>query len=56
MLIGDVDWGLVGGLLLGAIPGILIGSRLATRTPDFVLRPTLATDPLASGLKTFLSH
>ncbi len=54
--IGDVNWDLVGGLLLGAIPGILIGSRLATRTPEFVLRPTLATVLLASGLKTLFSH
>ena len=54
--IGDVNWNLVGGLLLGAIPGILIGSRLATRTPEFVLRPTLATVLLASGLRTFFSH
>ena len=49
---GDVSYPLVGSLLIGAIPGILIGSRLATRTPEFVLRPTLATVLLVSGMKT----
>jgi uncharacterized membrane protein YfcA len=55
VIIGDVDFRLVGGLLIGAIPGMLIGSRLSAKTPDFVLRPTLATVLLASGLRTLVS-
>jgi uncharacterized membrane protein YfcA len=48
---GDVDYGLVGSLLIGAIPGILIGGALSTRMPEGALRPTLGTVLLLSGLK-----
>ena len=41
-MIGGVDWGLLVSLLCGSIPGIIIGSLLAARTPDGVLRPLLA--------------
>jgi len=48
---GDVNYGLVGGLLVGAIPGVLIGGALSTRMPESALRPTLGTVLLLSGLK-----
>jgi len=41
-LIGSVDLSLLGFLLLGSIPGIIIGSQLAAHVPEWVLRPTLA--------------
>jgi uncharacterized membrane protein YfcA len=41
-LIGSVQVDLLGVLLLGSIPGILIGSWLAPRVPDFWLRMALA--------------
>lgn len=50
---GNVNYPLVGSLLLGAVPGILLGSRLSLRLPEAVLRPTLATVLLLSGLKMF---
>ena len=50
---GNVNYPLVGSLLIGAVPGILIGSRLSFRLPETVLRPTLATVLLLSGLKLF---
>lgn len=53
MWAGDVNFPLVGTLLIGAVPGILVGSRLATRLPDRVLQPTLATILLVIGLKAF---
>jgi uncharacterized membrane protein YfcA len=40
--LGTVDWRLLGALLTGAIPGIVVGSYLAPRVPEFVLRPILA--------------
>ncbi|QQO14099.1 sulfite exporter TauE/SafE family protein [Bradyrhizobium diazoefficiens] len=40
--LGDVDWGLMGVLLLGSLPGIVVGSFSATRVPETVLRLTLA--------------
>ncbi|MRR51765.1 MAG: sulfite exporter TauE/SafE family protein [Rhodocyclaceae bacterium] len=40
--LGSIDWSLLGTLLLGSLPGIFIGSHLAHRIPERVLRPTLA--------------
>jgi uncharacterized membrane protein YfcA len=42
-LLGSVDWGLMGVLLLGSLPGIIIGSYSATRVPETVLRVALAS-------------
>ena len=50
-MIGSVDWGLLVSLLAGSIPGIIIGSLLAARTPDGVLRPLLAGTLALVGLK-----
>ncbi len=41
-MMGSVNWQLLVGLLSGSIPGIIVGSLLAARTPDGVLRPILA--------------
>jgi hypothetical protein len=51
MLAGNVDLGVVGWLLPGSIPGILIGSQWSIRLPEAVLRRALATVLLLSGLK-----
>jgi uncharacterized membrane protein YfcA len=40
--IGSIDWQLLVSLLVGSLPGIAIGSQLASRVPDRVLRPVLA--------------
>ena len=40
---GAVDWGLLGVLLVGSLPGILIGSYCAHRVPEAALRVVLAT-------------
>lgn len=50
---GNVNYPLVGSILLGALPGIFVGSRLSVRMPEAALRPTLATVLLLSGLKMF---
>ncbi|RXH16207.1 sulfite exporter TauE/SafE family protein [Bradyrhizobium guangzhouense] len=42
-MLGSVDWGLMGVLLLGSLPGIIIGSYSATRVPETVLRVALAS-------------
>jgi hypothetical protein len=41
-MIGSVDWHLLISLLIGSIPGIMIGSHIAGQVPDRVLRPILA--------------
>jgi hypothetical protein len=48
---GTVDLPLVGNLLLGSVPGILLGSRFAARVPDRVLKPVLASVLLLVGLR-----
>jgi uncharacterized membrane protein YfcA len=47
--LGTVNFGLLGSLLTGSIPGIMIGSYFAARTSDRVLRPLLATTLLLVG-------
>jgi len=40
--LGAIDWHLMGVLLMGSLPGIVIGSYLATRVPETALRLILA--------------
>ncbi|MDE2462568.1 MAG: sulfite exporter TauE/SafE family protein, partial [Alphaproteobacteria bacterium] len=42
LAVGTIDWMLLAVLLLGSLPGILIGSYLAARLPDRAVRITLA--------------
>jgi uncharacterized membrane protein YfcA len=42
-LLGSIDWHLLGALLAGSLPGIVIGSYFSVRVPDAILRFTLAT-------------
>lgn len=48
---GNVDLGAMGWLLLGSIPGILIGSQMTVKVPERSLRVALATVLLASGVR-----
>lgn len=48
---GRVDVGLAAAVLVGAIPGVLIGARLATGVPERALRASLATILIAIGLQ-----
>jgi uncharacterized membrane protein YfcA len=40
--LGAVDWALLTSLLAGSVPGIILGSWIAVRLPETVLRPILA--------------
>jgi uncharacterized membrane protein YfcA len=40
--LGSIDVALLGPLLIGSLPGVWLGSRLAVTVPDRVLRPILA--------------
>ncbi len=51
LLFGDVEFGLAGSLLLGAIPGVIIGARVSSRAADHVIRPILVVVLIASGAK-----
>ena len=41
--LGSVDWALMAVLLIGSLPGIVIGSYCAVRVPETVLRLVLAS-------------
>jgi uncharacterized membrane protein YfcA len=51
LLHGNVDLGAMGWLLLGSVPGVLIGSQVTVKLPDQLLRVGLATVLTLSGLK-----
>jgi uncharacterized membrane protein YfcA len=48
---GAVDWHLMGSLLVGSLPGILIGSYSAIRVPETALRLVLATTLIVVATK-----
>jgi hypothetical protein len=48
---GNVDMGAVGWLLIGSIPGVLIGSQLSLSIPERLLRAALATVLGLAGLR-----
>ena len=51
---GNVDFGLAGSLLLGGIPGVLIGSRIAPWLPGKPLKTVLAVMLIFVGVRLLL--
>lgn len=51
---GSVDFGLLGSLLLGSLPGIYLGSHLGLKIPERILRPLLATMLILIGGRMLL--
>ena len=49
--VGNVDFGLLGLSLAGSIPGVWIGAHLSARTPEVILRNTIAAVLAVVGLK-----
>jgi hypothetical protein len=49
--LGSIDWTLLGTLLIGSFPGIVLGSYLATRARDSVVRFTLACVLIIVGVR-----
>jgi uncharacterized membrane protein YfcA len=49
--LGSVDWALFGSLLVGSLPGIVLGSFTSIRVPDAVLRYLLAAVLIAVAAK-----
>jgi uncharacterized membrane protein YfcA len=50
LMAGNVDFGLVGTILLGSVPGVWIGSHWSVRVDPAVLRTTLAVVLIGAGL------
>lgn len=51
MYLGNVDFSLLGALLLGSLPAIHLGSRLSRRMPEQWLKPILASLLFTLGAK-----
>jgi len=51
---GNVDFTLLGSLLVGSLPGIWIGSHFSAKIPEKVLRPILASVLMLIGFKFVL--
>jgi uncharacterized membrane protein YfcA len=49
---GNVDFTLAGNILLGSIPGVIVGSHFAARAPTGFLRTALGVVLIASGIVT----
>lgn len=52
-LFGDLKLDLTAAVLIGSIPGVLIGSRISSRAPGGLVRAALVIVLLASALKLF---
>jgi uncharacterized membrane protein YfcA len=53
-VMGGVDWPLLGSLLVGSLPGIVIGSYFSVRVPDKALRIILAVTLIAVAVKLLM--
>ncbi|HEV2093689.1 MAG TPA: sulfite exporter TauE/SafE family protein [Rubrobacter sp.] len=53
---GNVDFGLAGSLLLGGIPGVLVGSRIAPWLPGKPLKTILAIMLIFVGVRLLLTY
>src|SRR3954447_25677412 len=50
LFVGNIDWGLMGTILIGSLPGVWIGEHLSRRVPAAALRPALGCVMLGSAL------
>jgi len=51
ILVGNLEWGLTGALLIGSVPACYLGARVSVRAKDGVIRPALVFVLLASAMK-----
>ena len=49
--LGSINWALLSTLLIGSVPGIILGSYLATRARDAVVRVALASVLVVVGAR-----
>jgi uncharacterized protein len=53
---GNVDFGLAGNILVGSVPGVLVGGRLSVKAPQHLLRIILSLVLIASGTSLILKE
>ena len=49
--LGHIEWGLLGALLIGSLPGIWLGAQLAKAMPERLVRSLLCASLVTAGLK-----
>lgn len=54
-LVGAVDWAMLAWLMAGSFPGVLLGSTLAPRVNERILRPILATILVLVGIRLLVT-
>lgn len=54
-MLGSVDWTLLTSLLVGSLPGIVLGSMLSSKAPEALLRNVLAATLILVGVKLALT-
>ena len=55
-MIGTIDWHIIGSLLAGSLPGIVLGSYIAVRVPETALRLLLAATLIVVAGKLIYDH
>jgi uncharacterized protein len=55
LMMGHVDGGLLVNMLIGSIPGVLIGAHFSDRAPERIIRPAIAIVLVAVGGKLMAS-
>jgi uncharacterized protein len=53
---GNIDFGLAGNILIGSVPGVIIGTKLSVRAPQGFLRGALGVVLIASGATLVLKQ
>jgi uncharacterized membrane protein YfcA len=51
VLWGNLEFGLTGSLLLGSVPGVIVGAQLSSRANDAAIRPVLVSVLVLTGAK-----
>jgi hypothetical protein len=49
--LGNIEWGLLGALLVGSLPGIWLGAQLTKAMPERLVRGLLCVSLVTAGLK-----
>jgi hypothetical protein len=53
VIVGDIDYGLAGTLLVGAIPGVVLSTQVSLRAPQGALRAALGIILVGAALGMF---
>ncbi len=51
LFLGNVDFSLLGSLLIGSLPAIYVGTKVGARMPENIMQPILASTLFALGIK-----